>query len=172
MRRFIAGTVLTLLVAGAPLSARASYCDSSLVIFSQNAAAPTTVNSNVVKCIADNSDDVDSRMINPGSDRIFVRYIVDLGASTPSLPGFLNGLGFDNAPITLTRQQFHLVPGAPDVVDLGFTFQTDLLPLPDGAASSGCITATIYAPDDEELLEPLDTVTFHTLDKTNVPSGC
>lgn len=178
MRRTLGSFALVLCVAsvmlGAPLGARAGYCDSSIVIFSQNTTVGNTLNSNAVKCDADNADDVDMRLINPGSDAIFVRYIVDVGASIPALPGFLDGPGFDHQPITLNRQAFHIVPvpGVDDPLALGFTYQTGVIALPGGAAYSGCLTATVYDPSDTDFVEPLDIVTFHTIDKTAVPTGC
>jgi hypothetical protein len=139
-----------LLGALAPLSANAAGdCSSSIVIFS----APVSVNSNVLTCLADPAQEfVDGRIINPGSTGVQVRYIQDLGVGTPTITMTLDGLGFHNQEITLTRTD----------ASVGFVYDSEDLTLADGPASSGCITATLPDPEDPEF--PIDANSFHTID--------
>ncbi|MFN2594692.1 MAG: hypothetical protein ABR579_07375 [Actinomycetota bacterium] len=134
----------------APIGANAdpSWCTSNIVIFS----SPANLNSNALVCDAAGPDTApyDGRLINPGSTGIYLRYIIDQGATVPSLTAHVTGLGLDQ-DIVLTRQEFHFIPQNP--VSLGYTYDSVVVSI--DPAATGCITASIASVDD--------STTFHTV---------
>jgi hypothetical protein len=153
MRSKVAAAIATLSLAllAVPTMAGADHhCSTSIVIFS----SPSGLNSQAALCllVEQETQEVgfDPRLINPGSTGISVRYTVDLGASVPTLTAVLNGLGFEDQEITLTRAE--ILAGL-------YAYDSAVIELPAGAASSGCVTASI------ELV--LDANSFHTID-----AGC
>lgn len=139
---------LILATLAVPLSASASHnCSTSIVIFSQ----PVGLNTQALVCltVGQEVDEVgfDPRIINPGSTAISVRYTIDLGAGVPTLTAVLNGLGFEDHEVTLTRGE--PLPGL-------FAYDSAAVELPNGATSSGCVTASIPSVEDSN--------SFHTID--------
>lgn len=132
IRRVTAGLILAAAAATiAPNMAFAEHCDDTMVVFSGVAGAPK-VNSNAVLCLAAGEDAGDTRIINPGSNEITVRFTQDFGAGTPEIQATINGLGFESQTITLKR--------GPGPVD-GFVYDSARLPLDPTAV--GCITAEL-----------------------------
>jgi hypothetical protein len=142
---------LSAVAALAPLSSHAAGdCASDIVIFSNNATVGRSANPWAAMCVADPAQDAgDFHVINPGSDQISVRYTTDLGAATPEITAVLNGKGFTSKEIVLKR--------TPSTTG-GFTYDSPNVPLPAGAASTGCVTASI--PELEE------SNSSHTLDSS------
>lgn len=165
MRSIAASVLAGIVFACAPFTARAeNNCGSNLVIFS-HAQTPagdrSTPNNNALWCAVDPNPDPDTRLINPGSDAVAVRYIQDLGAGVPTLTAVLDGLGFDHKLIELKRADG----------TVGVVYDSSVHALAAGSASSGCITATLYDTiSDPDMLEPLDVNTFHTIDVET--TGC
>lgn len=131
MKRSLLAALL-LAAAAAPQLGHANHtCSAEIVIFSY----PASVNSNVAKCAVDPSDDVDGRLINPGSTSISVRYTG--AADTETLTAVLNGLGFVNKQIIL-RPEPGTVPGT-------VSYDSASVAIPGGRTASGCLTATLPA---------------------------
>jgi len=150
-RSFVAAILVAAIATlGAPLSARADYCDNSSVIFSWNSANPAGgINPLGPKCILDPDNDFDHRVIYPGSDVISVRYIGDLGETVPVLDAYLTGMGFANLKVELKRGS-----GVYDSADLT---------LPQGTGSTGCLSYVIWDPADTEFQEAVDSSVYHPL---------
>jgi hypothetical protein len=132
-------------------------CTSSVVIFSareDQGQSAGSVNSNALVCIvgSDLEDTYDGRIINPGSNRVSIRYTEDLGEDYPTLSVRLNGLGLDNEVVTAARQPF---------TTGGFLYNTPRVPIDETA--TGDITATVFLLDDEGAELVIDENTFHTL---------
>lgn len=133
MLGFALAAITTSLVPG---SAHAEHCGNTMVIFS-GLASPVAerpipkVNPNAA-CLALGEDAGDTRIINPGSNEITVRFTEDFGAGTTQITAVINGLGFSNRSITLTRQ-----PGPVD----GFVYDSAKLAL--DPSKVGCITAEL-----------------------------
>jgi hypothetical protein len=149
-----------LLVAGivaamAPIGANANHCDSNVVIFSGIKGAPK-VNSGAAICLATSLDpaaeDVDGRLINPGSNEISLRYTQDLGVE--SLTAVLSGLGFEDREVTLNR--------GPATTG-GFYYNSAGIDL--DPSQVGCITATVII-DENDPEGGTDSNSFHTLGAT------
>jgi hypothetical protein len=148
-RLTLLASVVSVAVLG-PVSARAtSNCDSHIVVFS----APVGANSNVAWCSAgfDDTGAYDGRIINPGSTGISLRYTTDLGPDYPKINATLNGLGFTNKNVVLSRT----------IGQLGTTYDSATIGLPSGRTSSGCVTVSIEIPDSGGDIE---TNSFHTVD--------
>lgn len=130
--------------------ARASHCQSQIVIFSGRSDLPAQASFNRAACTADPDEatPADGRLIMPLADRVMVTYGHDFGPSTPILHGHLRGLGND-AGITLLRVRDPLG---------GWHYVTHTMPLDPTAV--GCLTATAMEPDSEE---SLDSNTYHTM---------
>ena len=146
--------VASLAIVGAlvPFSAHAEGdCTSNIVIFSSNSEVGLALNSNAAACLIDPDQNYDGRIINPASDQISLRYTSDLGAAVPSITAVLNGMGFHNKSVTLTRAP---VQGNEA---LGFYYNSTAVVLPDGISASGCVTAHIGGDIDEGN-------SFHTVD--------
>lgn len=145
--------VLALAALASPLASRADHtCATDIIIFSY----PASVNSNVVKCTLDTSDDVDGRLINPGSTSVSVRFTG--AADGDTLTAILNGLGFVNKSITL-RSEPGTVPGT-------FAYDSASIAIPGGRTASGCLTATLptIVEDIDENGDPIPAMTgFHTV---------
>lgn len=127
-----------------------SSCDSSVVIFSSNSAGTPPVNPNGLVCLAAifvGRMPVDTAFINPGSDRVSVRFVQDYGGA-PSLTAVVDGLGVDKKTVTLTRSLS--ATGTPSYNSASIRIDP---------TASGSITATVYAPDGQVL----DWVTFRTV---------
>jgi len=150
--RLIPG-VLALAALASPLASRADHtCATDIIIFSY----PASVNSNVAKCAVDPSDDVDGRLINPGSTSVSVRYTG--GADGDTLIGILNGLGFVNKSITL-RSEPGTVPGT-------FSYDSASVAIPGGRTAAGCLTVTLptIVDDIDENGDPIPASSgFHTV---------
>lgn len=160
MKKLSLIVLLCVAAAGAPLGAHAeNNCASNVVIFSRMATPAgqqQTPNNNALWCAADPNPDPDTRLINPGADTVAIRFIQDLGAATPKVTVILDGLGFQSKAFEMKRVASTLGT---------FLYDSAPIPLPSGAASSGCITATVYdLVSDPEMLEALDANTFHTVD--------
>lgn len=137
IRRLTLGAVLAA-AAGSlvPGAALADHCDDPIVIFSGIAAVGGKVNSNAVLCIAAGEDLGDTRIINPASDEISLRFTQDFGAGVPEVTVILDGLGFDNQAVTLLREEINAgTPAAAFVYD-----SADLALDP---TEVGCITAEL-----------------------------
>lgn len=136
-----------ILPAVAILGVAADQCESRVVIFSSNSAGTSAVNPHAFVCLTGSAEGLDTALINPGSDRVNVRFVGDLGAIVPTLTARIQGLGAD-ATVTLTR-----------VVDptLGVIYNqsghTRIDPL-----ATGSITAVVSNAGVE-----IDRVTFHTV---------
>lgn len=146
IRRATAGLILAAAAATiAPNMAFADHCDDSIVIFSY----PISVNSNAGLCLAAGEDLGDTRIINPGTTDVSLRYTADFGAGTPEITAIVNGLGIVNQVVTLKREAF--TTGE-------FVYDSDLLPVDPAAV--GCITAVLTedwgGPDNGE-------TAFHTV---------
>jgi len=133
MLGFALAAITTSLVPG---SAFADHCDDTMVIFS-GLASPVAerpipkANANAA-CLVLGEDAGDTRIINAGSTEITVRFTEDFGAGTPQITAVVDGLGFTNRTITLTRQ-----PGPVD----GFVYDSAKLAL--DPSKVGCITAEL-----------------------------
>lgn len=129
-----------------PMAGRAEHCDSQIVIFSSNSAGTPAINSNAGTCpVADHA--YDSRLINPLSDQVTVRFIQDGACSLgATMDGTLDGLGVENMPLLLecieTRRDVFDTPGQIAIDE----------------TASGCITATVGEESNS----------FHTIDS----GGC
>ncbi len=166
MRRSVVLLALVSALAGVATFGTAhanSYCNSSLVIFSYTSVdvpdnpsgvsgtrGGPAINENAGSCAIDNSDEIyDTRFLNPGTNSITVRDVAQLDASVASLPGVINGLGFDNLAITLTRSS--------TTGGLGTAYDSPLLYLKDGFAAVGSVSVVVTLPDGRT-----DTTTYHT----------
>lgn len=122
-----------------PFGAQAGHCNSNTIVFSYVHRA-FALDANRTGCSLNPDDEIDLRLIQPGSVAISVRYIGEFGPSVPSLSATINGLGFDNQVITLTR-----------IVDpdglLATTYDSEQITLPNGRTSSGTLTATVTRPN-------------------------
>lgn len=116
-------------LAGPPASA--AHCDDRMVIFSQ----PLSVNSNVAVCAAGVEEAGDTRLINPGSSGVQVRFLDDFGPSLPVLDAIVDGLGYQAKVIRLTRTA---VPIGPTT-----TFVYDSKTLPIVRTDIGCIRVVL-----------------------------
>lgn len=131
-----------------PMAGQAEHCDSQIVIFSSNSAGTPAINSNAGTCpVADHA--YDSRLINPLSDQVTVRFIQD-GACTlgDTMDGTLDGLGVENMPLLfecIETQTGATVFDTPGQIAIDET-------------ASGCITATLGEESNS----------FHTIDS----GGC
>lgn len=122
---------LGLVASIAPLSAQADHCNSNVVIFNR----PVSVNSGAVVCLGSpDTDEVDGRVIYPGSTAITVRYIIGCAAGD-TIGGTLSG-SLLNTAITLTCSLS--ATGAA-------SFNSPEVALPAGG--QGCVTATINDPE-------------------------
>lgn len=153
LHRFL---VVALLVGAlAPISARAeSKCESQIVVFSGNQAAPTWVNQAGLTCaLVYGNPGADTRIINPGSDQVSVRWTNADGAlesDVPTLSATLDGLGFVAFPITLTRAAF---PTG------GFVYDSPRFGIPLGTPGYVAVTVSLPGIDPE-------TNCFHTVDSS------
>jgi hypothetical protein len=77
-------------------------CESRVVIFSSHSAGTSAINPHAFVCLTGGVEGIDTARITPGSDRVNVRYVGDLGAAVPTLQASIVGLGA-NAFVTLTR---------------------------------------------------------------------
>lgn len=158
MRTSVRLLVAVALAAGllaVPGGAQADHCGGNIVIFSRTSASvggndvtPPAVNGNALLCIADPDEEVwEKPLLNAGATQVTVRYTEDWGESEPELQGVLDGLGFEEAPITLVRMEHDLG---------GWVYDTESIDIPDPTAQ-GPLTATIILPDGWE-----ESVTFYT----------
>lgn len=125
-------------------------CGSDTVIFSSNSAGVPSLNAHAGACLAPQllgvgAPGADTAIINPGSDRVSVRYVSDAG--TPSLVVVLEGLG---AQATLTMTRVVSTTGS-------VTYDSPLVAI--DPAARGSIHATVLTPG----LVEVDHVTFHTV---------
>ena len=98
IRRVLLGCTLAAAAnAFVPGPALAHHCADTMVIFSY----PLSVNSNVAACIVAGEDAGDTRIINPASTQVSVRFTQDFGAGTPEITAVVNGLGIENETITM-----------------------------------------------------------------------
>lgn len=139
VRAFAAAMLVALLVLLVPMASQASHCQSAIIVYS----SPPGVYLNQVACLVAGQEmdqaGVDGRLLWPGATDILVRYTVDQGVTTPTLAAVVNGLGFQDQQVTLTR------------VDAGFGiffYDSQPLPIPAGPMVMGCITASIAQVED------------------------
>lgn len=139
---------LALAVGSVPAPSLASHCDVTNTVIFSYIGGQLAVNANAGVCIADPDDEIyDTRIINPGSTLISVRHTTDYGVANPTLTATLNGLGFDNQVITLTRAVTTTGAAVYDSDD----FEID-------PTASGAVTATVTLPNASTV-----TVCFHTI---------
>jgi hypothetical protein len=103
-----------------------------MVIFSGQAEGPKP-NANTV-CSLARENAGDTRVINPESTEITVRFTGDFGAAYPEITATVNGLGFSNRTVTLTREALPLGGFAYDSADLALDPERE-----------GCIRAALTA---------------------------
>jgi fibronectin type 3 domain-containing protein len=130
----------------------ADTCNPNLVIFSSNSAGTPSLNAHALICLAEGfgvPSPVDTAFINPGSDRISLRYTVD--QSVPALVGTVQGLGADGGPVSLTRNV--------DATTGSVTYDSPAIAI--DPTQSGSITAVVTLPDGTPI--PNGVVTFHTI---------
>ncbi len=158
MRKFLRSCLAVVAIGLQLVPSHASHCDSDTVIFSRadvaGVAKVGAVNVNHIACIAMPDGEVlDSRLLFPASSEITVRYGRDLGASVPSVTAVLNGLGFVNTSVMLTRR-----------IDptLGFaSYDSAYLDIPAGQQTAGSITARVQ---HSAIPGGFDQVCYHTFD--------
>ena len=148
-----AGLIATL----APIGAKAdpAWCESNIVIFSYTADADA-LNTNAAACIVAGPDTApyDGRLINPGSTSISIRDTNGAVSSAQTITAVVNGLGYNNVTVTLTRTAVGAGPAT------SYVYDSDLLPIDPTA--SGCVTAVVPLEDD-----PIVGATaFHTIDSS------
>lgn len=119
-------------VLGAVHLATAGHCDDDMVIFSGASEGPKP-NANTI-CIAARENAGDTRLINPQSTEITIRFAGDFGAAYPTITATVNGLGHVNRTVTLTREALLLG---------GFVYDSPDLAL--DPKLEGCITAALTA---------------------------
>lgn len=136
----------------APLAANASHCASKVVIFNR----PAAVNAAGLVCLGTpDTDDVDARLLYPGSTGVSLRYIVACTAGA-TLQAHLTG---------------SLYPVPKDVAvtctAAGTTYDSVTVTLPGSTTASatrvGCVTATIDDPDADT---GTNVTTIHTVGAT------
>ncbi|MFA5889421.1 MAG: hypothetical protein WDA27_00470 [Actinomycetota bacterium] len=147
------GLVASIALVGSlvPLGAHAGeWCASNIVVFS-GVDAVGSVNSNAAVCIAEDvwGEDTgyDGRIINPGSDFVSVRYVNPYSLTDETLTAYLDGLGFENTEITLTRVESATGEAVYDSEHLDLA-----------ADAVGCITASIPALMPDEAPNSFHTV--------------
>jgi hypothetical protein len=124
-------------------------CAPNVVIFSSNSHGTPSLNSHAVVCLAEGSSDaivgipVNTAFINPGSDRVQVRYTQDLGI--PQLIAEIHGLA--DATVVLNRTS---ATGGGAVYDSPY--------VSIDPTAQGSVTALVELPDGT----PLGEATFHT----------
>jgi hypothetical protein len=148
--RFIAAVATGVALLGVPASAQASHCADRMVIFSGQAEGPKPNANAACTLVGDAAGD--TRLINPGSTEIVVRFTSDFGAAHPTITAVINGLGFSNRTITLTRE-----PGPVS----GYVYDSADLALDPSA--SGCIRANLTAPYGGAAA---GSTAFHTFGRT------
>lgn len=156
MRRLgIAQTAAAVLALGC-VPAPASHCVSRIAVFSrteaQSAAGMGSVNPNAPACLADGAEGADTRVLLPLAAEISVRYARDLSPAA-SLTAVVNGLGFVNRAVTLTRDV--------DEMTGAVTYNSAYLRIPNGAGAAGTIRVTVTHPS---IPGGSDAVCFHTVD--------
>ena len=149
------------LTLGVPSMASAEHCTSNIVIFSTNSNLNRAVNSNAATCLI-LEHDADSRLINPGSDIVSVRFTLgdgtcqvadpENGTSADTLEGTLDGLGVEDLLITLTCRYD---------ATLDFYSYNTIEWVSIDPAATGCITAAVEGQQNS----------FHTLGTLSCPDG-
>lgn len=84
-------------------AAHADHCDDGLVIFSGQAEGPKPNANSLCGMLGEAAGD--TRVINPGSSELVVRFARDFGATYPQITATIDGLGFANRTLTLTRER-------------------------------------------------------------------
>lgn len=131
-----------------PAVARADHCDVTMDIYSYVAGTQMPVNYTPAACEFDKGHEVaDARLLWPGTDAIRVSYFMDAGTET--LSGFLEGLGFEQEPMTLMKT---------GGLFGSETYSSPVMPLPAGALVAGCVTATIVFDNQDTA-----STSYHTL---------
>jgi hypothetical protein len=152
MRRNLTSVlVLAIVAALAPMSAQADHCNRNVVLF----PAPYGVNTNVAWCIADGGEDVDARILPPGSTGVQVRYIGDFGAEVPRLDAWLSGSLFPT-PVKVRLNRAQATGG-------GFVYDSSTVNFPGGRTSSGCANVYVEVPDDD-LEDNENETAYHHID--------
>lgn len=147
--RFIrlAGATALALALAAP-AARASHCNNLSVSLSsgyqaQAATAPSPNPHPFPGCSAHwaaPQESVDTRIITPGANVVSPGFLADVAVAT--LPAKLNGMGFSNKSVTLTRSA---------IAGGGAVYAGPWLALPNGPATAGgTITVTVTLPSRTE----------------------
>lgn len=129
-------------------------CDNNFAVYSGAGS-----DLNVLACLVEPSGDPDMRIIQPGTTSVSAAYLQDLGADVPFVMGTFDGLGFNNKAVKFTR-----------AVRTGgsVTYDTASMPLPNGRASSGCLTVSITFGTGEEAFT--ESSSYHTVD-ASCPAG-
>lgn len=162
MRRTILAMLAMGLVASmAPMSAQANHCNRQIVIF----PSPVGLNSNVAACLADEGEDIDGRIIYPGSTGFSGRYTEDLGEGVPVLWVHLTGtFTAPGGQVTVldTRQKMTRQFDS----TLGFwSYNLGSQTMPGGRTVTGCLTADVELPD-EDPEDVLDETTYRHIGAT------
>lgn len=150
LRTFLLTSLLAAITlpALAPL-AGAGNCDSSTLVFSYNSASPGSIATHGIICltVGDLSDVYDTRIINPGSDEISIRYAEAVGETF--LFATLNGLGYEDEVVRL--DPVTLIGG-------GKVYDSTRLAI--DPALSGTLEVTVTIPATGEVI---DSVAYHTV---------
>lgn len=147
-KSILAVLALGMVAALAPVAGHATHCNRNMVIF----AGP--VNSNAVVCVADEGEDIDGRIIYPGTTSFSMRYTVDLGEEVPFIFVDLTGSLYPTPKRVKLTRSFDST--------LGFwSYNSTSQPIPGGRTASGCITATADVLDDE-----MNSTTYRHIEAT------
>jgi len=172
LRRVLALVALAVVAGSFPVGApAASRCDSQLVVFSRNSGNLVgSVNWNGVICFPGNNvveeskavadGPVDFRLINPQSDLLQIRYADNIKGRPAFAKAKLNGLGYANRIVILSRNDADLTGEEPSwVYDSG-----DLALDP---AASGCLTVKAWytkKKNGRTIKVSLGKTAYHTFD--------
>jgi hypothetical protein len=151
-------TLAAVLATCAPIGAHAHHCESKLVAHGYTADLFDLGTVGTIACLFDDGHTapVDYRLLSPGATSVLIQYLTDVGPKLPSTTGYLDGLGFNHFPVTYNRYDV----GA----NLGYAYQTEIIPIPDGATASGCLTFTFKLGEDDSGVEDYEINRYHTVD--------
>lgn len=143
-RRPSAVLALILLAGGLSVgAAEAQHCRTDVVVYSRHWVDAMVTSTGAF--VADPADQVCKtsqgeltlrRTLLPGTNQVMIRYERDLGESVPALTAWLDGQGFNHAPVVLERKQ----------TAAGFVYATDFLDLPGGPVIQGSLGTAIRLP--------------------------
>jgi hypothetical protein len=151
-------TLAAVAFAVAPIGAQAHHCESKLAIRAYTQGL-VDLGPGAFLCILDDGHTapVDYRIISPGSTNMIVQYLQDISATMPTTVVYLDGIGFDHKQFVMTRE-----PVSAGGQLVGYQYVTSSINLPQGATSSGCLTAAMVLSVDESGVEEFETTSYHT----------